>query len=125
MFSQCQTATPPKRDRRRYLTKIDKRTAFGRRVMELRSVFAESLGAAEMTPLRRLKIREAAELKAIAERARGDWMRDGAGNLDDIVRIERKADLAFQALNIVEPKAKTPTLADILARHAKAEAAGA
>lgn len=109
MLSQSQAVARPKRDRRVCLTKVDKRTAFGRRVMELRSVFAETFSQAELSPLRLLKIREAAELKAIAEKARGDFMRDGVGNLDDIVRIERKADLAVRALHIVDAGAAKAT----------------
>jgi hypothetical protein len=94
--------------------------------MELRAVFAASFSKAQLTPLRLMKIREAAELKAIAEKARGDWMRDGDGCLDDIVRIERKAELAVQSLNIVEDEAKTgPTLAEIIAAHQRDKAAPA
>ena len=88
MLSQSQTDTQPKRDRRRCLTKVDKRTAFGRRIMDLRAMFADTFGAEQLTPLRLLKIREAAELKAIAEKARGDFMRDGAGRCGALLKWE-------------------------------------
>jgi hypothetical protein len=41
----------------------------------------------EITPIRRLAIEKAAELTALSEKARGDFMRDGVGTLDDIVRL--------------------------------------
>ena len=41
-----------------------------------------------------------------AEMARGDFMRDAKGSLDDIVRIERKASTAERALGIVERAAQ-------------------
>ena len=64
-------------------------------------MFAAAAGA-ELTPMRKLKVQKAAELTAIAELARGDFMRDGKGTLDDIVRCERKADQAIGALGISE-----------------------
>ena len=54
--------------------------------------------------LAKLKIDRAAQLTTIAELARGDFMRDSAGTLDDIVRLERKADQAVRALGIREAK---------------------
>jgi hypothetical protein len=50
--------------------------------------------------MRKLKIEKAADLTAMAEQMRGDFMRDGKGTLDDIVRLERKADQAARALGI-------------------------
>jgi hypothetical protein len=83
----------PKRDRRLTLTKIDKRGRLGKRVAELTAIFAAAVGG-ELTAMRKLKIEKAADLTAMAEQARGDFMRDGKGTLDDIVRLERKADQA-------------------------------
>ena len=68
----------------------------------------------ELTPMRRLLIDKAAQLTAIAEKARGDFMRDGVGTLDDLVRAERKADQAIRALGTLEEKPRPPTLADLL-----------
>jgi hypothetical protein len=93
----------PKRDRRLTLTKIDKRGRLGKRVAELTAMFAAAVGG-EQTPMRKLKVEKAAELTALAERARGDFMRDGKGTLDDIVRLERKADQAVRALGLNEAK---------------------
>jgi len=96
------------------LTKVDRRTPLGRRVTELTGIFATAVGG-ELTPLRRLAVDKAAQLTAIAEKARGNFMRDGIGSPDDIVRLERKADQAIRALCIVETKRDaTPSLADYL-----------
>jgi hypothetical protein len=94
-------AVSPKRDRRLTLTRIDKRGRLGKRIAELTEMFVDAIGV-ELTPLRKLKIEKAVQLTAIAELARGDFMRDGNGTLDDIVRLERKADRAVRALGISE-----------------------
>ena len=78
----------PKRDlRKSNLTRIDGRSGFALRIRALVPEFTAALG--EPSSLKRIKIQEAAELKAIAEQARGDWMREGRGSLDDIVRLEQ------------------------------------
>jgi hypothetical protein len=38
----------------------------------------------ELSQLRKMKIEEAAQLKSLAEKARGDFVRDGVGSLDDV-----------------------------------------
>jgi hypothetical protein len=91
----------PKRDRRRYLTKVDRRSRLGLRIKELTRLFTEATGGSP-TPLRKLKIARAAELTALAEKARGDFMRDGLATLSDIAAIERKADLAVRALGLAD-----------------------
>jgi hypothetical protein len=103
----------PKRDRRLTLTKIDKRGRLGKRVTELTAMFAIAVGG-EQTPMRKLKVEKAAELTALAELARGDFMRDGKGTLDDIVRLERKADQAVRSLGITE---RDPRPTSPLAEH--------
>lgn len=105
---------------RRTLTKIDRRFRFGRRVTELAKLFTAAV-AGEITPLRRHKIEEAAQLTAIAEQARGDFMRDGKGALDDIAAIERKAYLAVRAIGIIEAKRREPSLGDYLAQRTSAK----
>jgi hypothetical protein len=108
----------PKRDRRRYLTQTDKRLRFGKRIAELTAMFIAAVGS-EVTPMRRLAIDKAAQLTAIAELARGDFMRDGQGSLDDIVRLERKADQAVRAAGISEKPVKPAPalLAQLAARR--------
>ena len=68
---------PKRRVRRRLLTKIDKRTALGKRIAELEALFVGAIPEAELSPLRRLRIGEAAQLTALAEKARGILMLDG------------------------------------------------
>jgi hypothetical protein len=93
----------PKRDRRQYLTKIDNRSRLGIRIRELKALFESAFPAGELTPLRREKIGDAAQLKALAEEQRGAWLRGEATcSLDDLVRIERRADQVVRALGINE-----------------------
>jgi hypothetical protein len=96
----------PKRDRRLTLTKIDRRGRLGKRVAELTGMFAAAVGG-EQTPMRKLKVEKAAQLTALAELARGDFMRDGKGTLDDIVRLERKSDQAVRSLGLTDAKPKS------------------
>jgi hypothetical protein len=88
---------------RRTLTKIDRRLPLGKRITELTKLFTEAVGG-EITPLRRMRIAEAAELKAWAEKARGDHFRNGTPAIEDVVPLERAAAAAFKAIGIVEPK---------------------
>ena len=108
------TVAAPKRVRRLTLTKVDKRGRLGKRIAELTAMFTAAVGG-ELTPMRKLKVEKAAQLTAIAELARGDFMRDGKGTLDDIVRLARKADQAVRALGLTEAKPKQPTIAEYLA----------
>ena len=112
----------PKRDRRRTLTRIDKRLPLGKRVVALKALYESMFSAAELTPLRREQIAEAAQLKDLAEIERGGWLRgEGRCNLDELVRLERRAASAVKGLGIVEKtRAKPPTL---LARFAAKAAA--
>jgi hypothetical protein len=110
----------PKRSRAKLLTKVDRRSQLGKRIVELTAMFTAAIGG-ELTPMRRLSVDKAAQLTAIAEQARGAFMRDGVGSLDDIVRLERKADQAIRALALVEHKPKGPTLAEYLAKRAATE----
>ena len=50
--------------------------------------------------MRRLKVEKAAQLTAIAELARGDFMRNATGSLSDIILAERRAAAAARALGI-------------------------
>jgi hypothetical protein len=124
-ISAPQSATAaPKRDRRLTLTMVDKRGRLGKRIAELMAMFTAAVGG-ELTPMRKLKVEKAAQLTAIAELARGDFMRDAVGVLDDIVRIERKADQAVRALGMTEakPRAKL-TIPEYLAQRDARRAAG-
>jgi hypothetical protein len=92
-------AVAPKRDRRLTLTKLDRRGRFGRRVAELTAMFTDAVGG-ELTPMRRLKVERAAQMVAVSEQARGKFMRDGSGNLENILLAERRAAAACRAVGI-------------------------
>lgn len=105
----------PKRDRRQYLTKVDRRSRLGIRIRELTEMYIVALGG-ELSPLKREAIGDAAQLKALSEDQRGAWMRGEAKcSLDDLVRLERRADQAVRALRIVaRPRAREPSLIERL-----------
>jgi hypothetical protein len=69
------------------------------RIVELTKVFDAELGP-ELTPMQRLRLEQAAHLMAIAEEARGRWMRKEGEDLHDIVRAERAALLAVREVGI-------------------------
>lgn len=66
----------------RTLSHVSRRTRLGRRIAALTALYVEALGADALSPIKRLKVDAAAQLMALAENARGDFMRDGVGNLD-------------------------------------------
>jgi hypothetical protein len=111
----------PKRDRRLRLTRVDKRSVAGQRIAELNELFTASLGDRPLTPMLAMRIAEASELKALAEKARGDYLRGGFSDLDELVRLERRADQAVRSLGISEAKReKPPTVLEYLeARDAR------
>jgi hypothetical protein len=110
-------APQPRRSRAIVLTRVDRRTALGKRIETLKAIYLSALGGAEtLSPMKLLKVDDAAELKAAAELARGNYLRGGDVSLDDVVRAERKASAAQAALGIVERPAK-PTTLDNIRRH--------
>jgi len=66
----------------------------------VRGVFIAALTADghELSPVRRLGIERAAQATALAEMARSRYMRDGDGDLDDLIRAERRADTLIKWL---------------------------
>jgi len=98
-------ALHPRRSRAKRLTTVSRSTRLGKRIDELMAMLTAALDG-ELTPMRKLAVERAAQLTAIAEKARGDFMRDSLGTLDDIVRLERKADQAVRALRLVDEPAK-------------------
>lgn len=104
---QAADSAKPRCSRAIVLTRVDRRTALGKRIAELTAIYTSALGSDDaLSEMKRLRIGEAAQLKALAERARGDYLRDGSGSLDDIVRVERKASTAERALGIVEKRGR-------------------
>jgi hypothetical protein len=108
----------PKRERRQLLTKIDGRLPLGKRIKRLVSLFEAAFTAEALTALKREQIATAAQLQAMAEEERGKWMRGEARcDLDELVRLERRAVAAVAALGIREPaKREASTLADHFSR---------
>ncbi len=135
-------ATAPKRSRTRRLTTVDGRSVVFRRVRELTEVFTSALTQAgvELSPVRKLKVQTAAETLALAEKARGAFLRgEGGADLDEVIRAERRADSAVRRLGLPyetprpappasaapaseQPIPAKPTLAEHFARKAAVEA---
>jgi hypothetical protein len=92
-------APRPRRSRAKQLTFVNKSTRIGKRIAQLTALF-EGAVAGEVSPLRKLKIDKAAELTALAEQARGAFMRDGTGSLEDVLLCERRAAAAARAIGI-------------------------
>jgi hypothetical protein len=120
--SDASDAPKPRRSRVKSLTRVDRRSSLGKRIAELQVIYTEACGGAgSFSAVKRLRVADAAQLRALAEQTRGAYLRDGVGNLDDIIRIERKASHAERALGIVEkPRSAGPTLAEYLAQKAVA-----
>jgi hypothetical protein len=116
---QVREVDAPRRSRKRTLTKVNRGSILGKRIDELKALFIAALNVGELSPLLRLKIDEAAQLKALAELARGDFMRgDRHASLDDIIRAERRGEQAVRALGIGERKSRQPTPASVAATSA-------
>src|ERR1700677_247380 len=113
-------APPPRRSRVKRLTTVNRSTRLGKRIDELKALFGSAFSPAELTPMRRERISAAAELQALAEAERGSWMRgEGRCNVDELVRLDRRAASAVKALGIVDAKPRAaPTLSDYLASKA-------
>jgi hypothetical protein len=90
------------RSRARALTKVDMRSVAGKRIAELRALFAATLQGAglELTPMRQYLIRTAAEATALAEHGRGRYLRGEGSDLSDVVSAERRADAAVKRLGL-------------------------
>jgi len=82
-------------------SKFDGRSALGRRIRDLAHGFAEQLGGwPVLSDTMAANVRKAAELSALAEKARADALRDG--NIDPIglVRLEGASNRAVRALQL-------------------------
>ncbi len=131
--------------RKKRPTTVDRRLRISQRMAELRALFLSTLESAgvPLTPMRQMLLEEAVQLKALAEKARGDYLRGGARpsgrpasgqtrkaaasvagasvegcqrpslddakadaavTLNDVVRIERKADAAVRAIGLPSDK---------------------
>jgi hypothetical protein len=96
---------------------LDGRTREAQRRRELVKTFCRELGA-DIPPTLMMRVEAAAELQTIAEAARAGWLAASGVSLEDVVRTERAATSAVQALRIGDRKPKAETLHDYLAAKA-------
>jgi len=106
MTTSSATRARRKRSRARRLTTIDRRTVTYRRICELRSLFSGALMSAgiEISPMLALRIEAAAQASTLAEVVRGRFLREGVGDLDEILRAERRADTLLKILSSESPR---------------------
>jgi hypothetical protein len=92
---------------------VDGRSRVGRRVRDLAGSFASQLGGwATLSDTMAANVRRAAELSALAERARAEALRDGNVDPLALVRLEGAAGRAVKALALDrkrEPAAQSPS----------------
>jgi hypothetical protein len=104
-------STPGKKRVRRRVhgpAHIDKRSTLWKRIVELRRLFTEASISAgfQVTPLRADLVEQAAAARALAEFARGKFMRGEASDLDDLLRAERRADSLVRRLGLPAEESK-------------------
>jgi hypothetical protein len=116
---------------KRALTFVDRRTRVAKRIVELRRLFTDALTSAglELSPMRMARLETASQAIALAELARGRFLRGETSDLSAVVSAERRADMAVKRLGLYEtprpaprpvapppePRPEPPTLADYLA----------
>jgi hypothetical protein len=114
---QAEDTSCQRRSRAKRLTFVNRSTRLGKRIDELKALFESAFPAGELTALRRERIAEASQLKALAEAERGAWMRGEAKcSLDELIRAERRAATAVKGLGIEERQAPKPS-PSLLAAH--------
>ena len=102
------------------LGKLDGRTEAARRTKRLVAEYVAALGGPEAVDAAMLdKVRRAAELVVVAERARAAALR-GEADLDNLVRIERLSELAVRRLHLDRKRGPAgPSLAEYLREAAE------
>jgi hypothetical protein len=94
-------------------SKFDGRSELGRRVRDLANGFAEQLGGwPALSDTLAANVRKAAELTALAEKARADALRDGNATPTILlmVRLEGAANRAVRALQLERRRPSEPGL---------------
>jgi hypothetical protein len=83
---------------------ISGRSALGRRLRDLGEFYAEALGGwSALTVVQAEAVRRAAEMRALAEQARADALRNGGVGIaeaDQLIRLENAAHRSVRALGI-------------------------
>jgi hypothetical protein len=101
------------------LTRVDRRSAVGKRLAELKGTFMEVLESQGrgLTPILRMKVETACEALATAELARGRYMRgESRDRLDAVMTAERLAERAVKALRLTDGPKPRSSVHDILRR---------
>jgi hypothetical protein len=101
-----------------YSPRIDGRSAAAKRAKRLTAEYVAALGGSDaVDPVMLAKVRRAAELVVVAECARAKAMQ-GDAVLDDMVRVDRLADLAVRRLGLDrKPASPVPSLAEYVANR--------
>lgn len=99
-------------------------TARGRRIADLVRAYLTALG----NPIeveRQAEVIAAAELQVLAEEARAAALKQGGGDLDQVIRVQGAADRAVRKLGIKRELSQTdePVLAERLALRESGDAA--
>jgi hypothetical protein len=113
------TPAKHKPNKRRARVSVDKRFAIGKRIAQLAAVYAERAGldASNPDPVLQAAVEKAALLTGLAEQASAGAARaDPKVGLDDVVRLNRLADLVVRRLHLDQRRRPTaPSLSSYLA----------
>jgi hypothetical protein len=87
---------------KRELTDVDKRSIMWKRIVELRKVFTDAILSAglDMSPVRAMRLETAAQSVALAEVARGKFLRGETVDLSAVISAERRGDMAMKRLGL-------------------------
>jgi hypothetical protein len=81
------------------LFELDRRSRLSRRIEELVRIYMDAIGPGPLSPIQAGQVQQAAQLAALAEQERAK-LAEGTTTVNDVVRIEGRARLAFKALGI-------------------------
>jgi hypothetical protein len=111
-------AARPTRNGKRAPKPIDRRFVLGKRIAQLSAIFAERAGldANDPDPVLSAAVEKAARLTGLAEDAAARAARnDPRITLDDLVRLQRLADLCVRRLRLDRQSSSAPSLTSYLA----------
>jgi hypothetical protein len=99
---------------------VDGRSVLGLRIKVLRQAYRSRVGGddVDQDQMLQAEVERAARLTALAEHAAARALRgDPKIALDDVVRLNRLADLAVRRLQLDRHKPASPSLSMYLAKH--------
>jgi hypothetical protein len=114
-----------RRSRAKRLTFVNRSTRLGKRIDELRKMFTEAVAERSQTPTLALKVEQAAQKTAVAELARGRYMRGEGDRLEAVMTAERLAERAVKALGLTDDPEPKASVLDNLRRAYPAARLGA